>query len=125
MTKIVINRCFGGFGLSDAALERYAELKGINLVKNTKEKSWGGSSYWIDGIEDREHYFSSHSIDGWENRCDSRSDPILVQVVEEMGKAANGSCADLGIVEIPDDVDWEISEYDGSEHVAEVHRTWS
>lgn len=27
--KVVINSCFGGFGLSTAALLRYAELKGI------------------------------------------------------------------------------------------------
>jgi len=28
-------------------------------------------------------------------------------------------------VEIPDDVKWHIHEYDGLEHVAEDHRTWS
>jgi hypothetical protein len=27
-------------------------------------------------------------------------------------------------VDIPDDVKWEIEEYDGNEWVAEVHRTW-
>lgn len=32
--------------------------------------------------------------------------------------------ADLKIVEIPPDVDWEINEYDGVEWVAETHRTW-
>ena len=29
--KVVINRCFGGFGLSDEALARYNELAGTNL----------------------------------------------------------------------------------------------
>jgi len=33
--------------------------------------------------------------------------------------------ADLKIVEIPDGTNYEIDEYDGNEHVAEVHRTWS
>jgi MinD superfamily P-loop ATPase len=117
--KVVINRCFGGFGLSDAAVERYAELKGINLVKIQEDKSFGGASWYIDGIEDNEHYFSSYSI-GREDRAD----PILVQVVEEMGKAANGWAAELAIVDVPDGVDWQIEEYDGSEHVAEAHRTW-
>lgn len=28
MRKIVINNCWGGFGLSDAAIERYQELSG-------------------------------------------------------------------------------------------------
>lgn len=116
--KVVINICFGGFGLSDAAVERYAELKGINLVKTQEGRSFGGASWYIHGIEDNEHYFSSYSIGG------DRADPILIQVVEEMGDAANGSAAELKIVEIPDDVQWFIDEYDGVEHVAEAHRTW-
>ena len=29
--KVVINKCYGGFGLSDAAMHRYAEIKGITL----------------------------------------------------------------------------------------------
>lgn len=29
MKKFVINRCYGGFGLSDVAMKRYAELKGV------------------------------------------------------------------------------------------------
>jgi len=27
-------------------------------------------------------------------------------------------------VEVPDDVDWYVEEYDGLEHIAERHRTW-
>ena len=48
----------------------------------------------------------------------------LVAVVEELGEKANGVYADLLIVEIPDSVDWYISEYDGYETVREEHRTW-
>ena len=33
-------------------------------------------------------------------------------------------CSTLKIIEIPDDVDWIIEEYDGNEWVAEKHRTW-
>lgn len=114
--KVVINRCFGGFGLSDEAVERYAELKGINIVKDEKD-SFGGGTWHIDGIQDDDHYFSSYSIK-------DRSDPILIQVVEEMGESADGWCSELSIVEIPDDVEWHIHEYDGLEHIAENHRTW-
>lgn len=53
-----------------------------------------------------------------------RNDPLLVQVVEEMGAQADGFCAKLRIVEIPDDVQWHVAEYDGSEWIAENHRTW-
>lgn len=116
--KVVINRCYGGFGLSDQAVERYAELKGMKLVRIKEERSLGGASWHIDGIEDDDHYFSSYSIS-------DRADPLLIQVIEEMGEKANGWCSELAIVDIPDDVKWHISEYDGYEHVAEDHRTWS
>jgi len=28
------------------------------------------------------------------------------------------------VLEIPDDVEFTIEDYDGSEHIAETHRTW-
>ena len=69
-----------------------------------------------------------------EGRCESgyqfticwscRSDPLLIQVIEEMGKKSFGSYATLTIIEIPDDVDFVIEEYGGNEHIAEAHRTW-
>jgi len=30
----------------------------------------------------------------------------------------------LKVVEIPDDVEWNVQEYDGNEWVAEKHRIW-
>jgi predicted Rossmann-fold nucleotide-binding protein len=95
--KIVINRCFGGFGLSDEACEL------LGLVKQ-------------------------HSIDNtWSWYNDSsipRNDPRLIEVVEKLGSKANRDCSELGIIEIPDGIDWEITEYDGLEKIEEVHRSW-
>ena len=54
-----------------------------------------------------------------------RHDPALIQAVEELGSKANGSHAELSVVEIPDGVDYIVEEYDGMEHIAEAHRTWS
>jgi hypothetical protein len=54
-----------------------------------------------------------------------RDDIILIKTIEELGEKANGFCSNLKIVEIPDDVDWVIEDYDGLEWVAEKHRTWS
>jgi hypothetical protein len=88
--KVVINTCFGGYGLSCAA---YEEL----------------------GLECDDYG------DAFESE---RQDPKLVACVEKLGAAASGSFAELKIIEIPDDVEWYIVEYDGKEHVAEVHRTW-
>ena len=84
--KIVINRCYGGFGLSEKAM-----------------KFFGVGSEWPDI---------------------ARNDPKLVECVEKLGEEANGMYAELKVVEIPDNVNWEIGEYDGLEWVEEVHRRW-
>jgi hypothetical protein len=53
-----------------------------------------------------------------------RDDKALVYCVETLGESANGSFAELKVVEIPDGVEWEIEGYDGVEWISEVHRTW-
>ena len=55
----------------------------------------------------------------------ARDDPLLVSIVCTLGERANGKYSRLKVVEIPDGVEWQIDEYDGSEWVAEAHRTWS
>lgn len=110
--KIVINKCHGGFGLSQKAMERYAELKGFRLI--TEDKGFY-SMHYADSISD-ENMISDYNM--------KRDDPDLVQALEELGKAANGRHAALAIVEIPEGVSWDIEEYDGLEWVAESHRTW-
>ena len=111
--KVVINRDFGGFGLSDAAIKRYAEIAGLNLV--SEKNAWGSYNYYKDHVSE-DTYFSDYDI--------PRNDPALAQVVEELDGDANGSSSSLKVVEVPDDVKWQIEEYDGVEWVAEVHRTW-
>ena len=54
-----------------------------------------------------------------------RDDPLLVEIVEKLGDDANDKYSKLRVVEIPDDVQWQIEEYDGWEHIAEKHRTLS
>lgn len=54
-----------------------------------------------------------------------RDHPALVAVVEQMGDAADGWCAELKVVEIPDGVEWKIEEYDGRESIHEKHRSWA
>jgi len=136
MKKIVINDCYGGFGLSYKAIMRYAELKKINLYAFF-EKSIGDKNYIeYDPKKHGEepfllHYYTSKNPKIEEEndyyfsyRDIPRDDPDLIRVVEELGVEANGGFAELLIVEIPDDVEWEIEEYDGSEWVSEKHRRW-
>lgn len=88
--KIVINRCYGGFGLSKEAYE----FLGLE---------WDGYGFAYDT---------------------KRTDPKLVECVETLGSKANGCFAELKVVEVPDNITWEIDEYDGVETIEEVHRTW-
>lgn len=53
-----------------------------------------------------------------------RSNPLLVQTVEELGTEANGRFANLVVVEIPDGIEYEFDDYDGFETIHEKHRSW-
>ena len=53
-----------------------------------------------------------------------RTAPKLVEVVEKLGLRANGECADLKIVDIPEDIEYYIDDYDGVETIHEAHRSW-
>ena len=141
MPKVVVNRQFGGFGLSDAAYERLAEL-GIP-VREYIEPVRGEEGRYIEpdsnkgrvifdgSLEETNELRQSMSTlrgtkywDTWTRDYENRSDPLVVQIVEELGEAANGRFSQLEVVTIPDGAEWTIEEYDGKEWVAESHRTW-
>lgn len=75
--------------------------------------------------EQRQEYNRKYYEINLDARPENRSDANLIKVVEELGKEANGDCAQLKVVEIPDDIDYFIEEYDGLEWISEKHRTWS
>ena len=86
----MINKCFGGFGLSQEA------FKYVNV--------------------DEEFEY---------DRYVKRDNKRLVDFIEmNSPEVASGRYSELKVVEIPDDVDWVIEEYDGIEWVSEVHRIW-
>jgi hypothetical protein len=98
--KIVINRCYGGFGLSSEVKEMYLEL-----TKDTPKIA---------------HFYMDQDV--------RRDDPVLIEIIEKIGlQAAAGGFSKLKIIQIPDDVPsdgWTIMDYDGMEWVAEKHRIW-
>ena len=130
--KIIINNCHGGFSLSNEAIDRYIELKGLKLYKEFDD-TWRINSYYTVPVDE---YYQVHKKDkklgdysasnalNWDYHKIERNDPILIQVVEELGKKADGKFGQLKIVDIPDYVEWQIEEYGGMEWVAEKHRTW-
>lgn len=102
--KIVINVCFGGFSVSDKL------MKALNLP--SAQDNWN----YLDN-----ETFNICS----ENPLAYRCYPPLIEAIEKIGNAStNGPFSNLKIIDIPDNVDWYIHEYDGYETIHEVHRIW-
>ena len=85
--KIVLNKRFGGYHLSEGV---YSKLRAL---------------YWID-----------------KKQADflPRTDERLINAVELCEK--EGTAGALRVVEFPDDMDWDIFDYDGMEYVYDKHR---
>ena len=137
MKKVILNKCFGGFGLSKDAYELYAKKKGISVFRYTQEnlkkeiytyatddnrtfdfyftKDFGDNVYISD--EDYKKYFL---------KLDEkfREDKTLIEVVEELDEKANVFYSNLKIVEIPDDLDYVIDNYDGIETLHQKVKEW-
>ena len=62
-------------------------------------------------------YYGSKSIS-------FRSDPFVVDAVDQLGELSYGRHSELKIVEVPDGLDLEITDYDGIEIIEEKHRIW-
>lgn len=106
-------------------MKRYAEIKGITLYFN---EDTFARSYFLCPLEEYERivaedaeiatgrfdrsnelYFSVRNIE--------RTDPVLVQVVEELGEAASDIFAELCIYNLSPGTLYRIDEYDGMENV--------
>lgn len=102
--KVVYNTCYGGFGLSEEAMRLYANKVNGELVES---ESYGRLKFFHIKVNEEEIY--SDDI--------KRHDPILVEVVEELGsERASGFCAKLAIREISGNT-YLIDDYDGKETV--------
>jgi hypothetical protein len=130
--KVVVNKCYGGFGLSARAIMMLYEM-GFEGIDATPVEEYFPITWRDTAIEEFKKDpdaifgqifspdFKFVLTDGCRIR-ELRDHPSLIKVVEELGKAANGRHAKLEIVEIPDGSPWEIQEYDGMESLtAPVH----
>lgn len=141
--KIVINSQYGGFNLSILGTKEYLKLKGKEgyfyetnfengKINYTKIENGNRDLFVFCFLKDFGKELKDEEIkdDIWKkysfnSRDIERTDKDLITVIEKLGEKANGMCSTLKVIEIPDDVDWVIEEYDGNEWVAEKHRTWS
>lgn len=100
MQKIVINKCYGGFNISEKALYRLAELKGKTLYKKQEDGEFF-PTYWTvpeipDGIITSKEWHKASLKDRTRSNMlyqentmytspENRTDPDLIKVVEELG----------------------------------------
>jgi len=97
--KVVLNRCYGGFSLSNEAALKVAERKGWKLREDDGYLMVGDSHDQVHDLL-------------------SRDDADLVEIVEQMGAEASGPCAKLVVVNVALNID--IESMDGREKV----RVW-
>lgn len=131
MHKIVINECFGGYGLSPLAISEICKRKNLpcyiyvesdsdsseyTKVSPTSKKLNG--HWWRALNKDFGNVMNSEDMSDEDYAFEDlpRHDKDLVAVVEELGDKANGDCADLKVVEISSNL-YRIDDYDGAESV--------
>jgi hypothetical protein len=96
--QVVINTSYSNFAISADAISLIQKK-----IKNPKAKS----------------QINAYAFDN------DRSNPLLVEAVQKLGAKANGLYTTLKIVEIPDDIEWQITAVNGVEIIREKHRIWS
>lgn len=112
--KYVLNKCFGGFSVSREVYDKLGY-------------EWDGYGYLLEFCRDvskeelekeRGYTYSDLYI---------RSHPKLIKAIEDVwaeGKDPSGRFARLAIVNVPDDVEIELTDYAGVESLEEIHRSW-
>lgn len=115
--KIVVNRCYGGFSLSEEAIYALYARRGIRVY--TVEDNLG-SVYSTVPEEEYKKIRNADKVSGNYVKLNDvfispyavdRDDPDLIAVVEELGsERASGDFAELEIVDIPDGIQYEIDE---------------
>ena len=140
MSKIILNKGYGGFDVSTRAYKTYAERIGKELFyylgdydHDAHELHYSKVSY-EDFLSRKKlfYFYSTQDLGDFITKdivregCDCelyldeghREDPLLIQIVEELGEEASGWVGTLKVVEIPDELangNYMIDDYDGWE----------
>lgn len=117
--KIVYNDCYGGYALSDEAIDWLAEYGSERTMQFIAKKRLEASEKIIDCVYkdgglaySTRKFYVMNAVRGFLKRHDSD----LVAVVETLGKKVNGTFSNLAIKEIDGNM-YDIEEYDGKETI--------
>lgn len=130
--KILLNKCFGGFYLSEEAYILYAKKKGLNIYKYKSDiEGHYPNTKSIYKYADDNSLFTQYFIKDFGTnieisnedcekyslylREEERLNPILIEVVEELKEKASGIFGEINLFEIPDNSYYTIDNYDGLE----------
>lgn len=136
--KVILNKCYGGFCVSQEAHELYAKKKGIKILPYMIKFENGTGKYQkandinsvITAYFTKDFgYFTEMSDDDLKGKRfyldgEYREDPVLIEVVEELGDRASGRFSKLVVVDIPDGMEYEIDDYDGIETLHQKIEKW-
>lgn len=138
MAKIILNKDYGGFGVSAKAHKLYAERLGKELFYyigkyeghhvvykkvSYEEFIKKNSLFYFYSFKDLgDEVIEDIVIQDDDSILDldrgHREDTLLIQIVEELGEEASSWAATLKVVEIPDELangNYMIDDYDGAE----------
>jgi len=138
MVKVAVFRGCGGFRLSHSAVIELSNRKGWNLWWKMEDfyYQFYGGMIWEQIVEEHMgqepngiiNYYIDYVNEIYRDNSwflpyvehQYRTDPDLIAVIEEMGGQD-----DIQIIDVPDDVEWDIEEWDtGYETIRERHRSW-
>lgn len=108
MQRIVIGMDHSGFALSHEALlwlREHGDAEALAEPFQPMDK---------DGVDRRRYWIFD----------DRRDHLLLIQCLEELGDKAAAGLVTLQIVDIPDDIQWFVTDDEGCEYIEEEHRRW-
>ena len=108
--KVLVNECFGGYGVSVEAGKLWLDRKGIEYTIEDEDYNL------IVNIQGQREYMTY--ID--------RADETLIEIFEEKGSEfTSGPHAELALEILPDGCEYTISEYDGTECISQSWFTFT
>jgi len=115
--EIILNKCFGGYGISAEAIKLCRDA-GATWAQ------WPNSFLPGEKYEEGSDEICDRPYVPYEARDSSRTCPILIKLVKDGTTSVNDRYAKLEVVDIPEGVAYEISEYDGIESVEAPRQIW-